>query len=244
MVLLFEKPELIAPDNIQLGGIKFQDSPRIWLDPAGLRALDQLYLAYRRGGTDARKSFDEYMAARSAIYGEIWERCLEGQFSVRARVAGKDNVYHWIASDGLASIWPLGPLHPNPEYERVELFGPLPPWIKLTVDHEFCLPEYLVAEFQHTDDFTFVIIRGHEFELGCLQASIVRILHHAATTDPQQWRSERQIQNEVGCSAISDIFKRHSNWNELIERVGRGKYQLNLHSRRGHLRAIGAERDF
>ena len=72
-------------------------------------------------------------------------------------------------------------------------------------------------------------MRGIEFELGPAQAGVVGMLHQAVH-DPQNWHYETDIRKQVGCGLLSNLFKRHAQWTELIAKVGRGRYRLNAHS--------------
>jgi hypothetical protein len=235
------------PPFLQVGGIKLEESYRVWFTPDRVREFDEIRLAaQRRGKTKHEAIYNElnYLSVHSLIIGVIWRFCLKGHLSVRAkrRQADGTSIHEFIPPDRLRMEWPNGPLHPHPDYHDIELYGPIPPWIKVTVDNQFYLGEFLVPEFQHSDNYSLVMMRGFKFELGVLQASVVRILHQAIF-DPRNWRRETEIQQEVQCGSISDLFKRHSNWSELIEKVGKGRYRLNLHSERGRPTAIFSQRE-
>jgi hypothetical protein len=246
MVVLSENwsiPKLDSP--LQIGGIKLEQAHRVWLHPDNARAFDQLELAVQRDGFSDAEATVEYVHANGFIWRLFWQACLSGVFTVRAkRKSSKDEMstYEFISTERVNAIWPHGFLIRNTDYDDIELYGPIPPWIKVTVDGQYYLAAFLVPEFQHVDDYSFVIMRGFKFELGVLQASVVRMLHQAVF-DPQNWLYETKIQQEVQCGVISDLFKRHIHWSELIEKVGKGRYQLNLHSARGRPNAIFSQRE-
>jgi hypothetical protein len=248
MVALFEKWSIHPlPSSLQIGGIKLESSYRVWCSPDRVKEFDNIKLAAQRGGKtliEAVINLNTYLTVRGRTIGVIWRFCLDGHLSVRAKRLQADgtSAYEFIPPNRLKAIWPNGPLWVNADYDDIELYGPIPPWIRVTVDNQFYLGEFLTPEFQHTDEYSFVIMRGAEFELGALQASVVRILHDAIS-DPQNWRYETDIQQEVQCGVISDLFKRHANWSELIEKVGKGRYRLNLHSERGRPTAIFSRRE-
>ncbi|MBR1271596.1 hypothetical protein JQ629_29330 [Bradyrhizobium sp. AUGA SZCCT0222] len=248
MVVLFEHwSDHALPSLLQIGGIKLEDSYRIWFPPERVRAFDTIRLtAQRRGKTEieAQLNYIDYVEWRGLLISAIWRECLSGNLYVRAKRANAvgASTYEFISTDRIREIWPYGPLFPNSDYDDIQLYGPVPPWIKITVDGQFYLDEFLVQEFQYTDDYSFVVMRGVEFELGALQASVVRILHQAVF-DPQHWRYETEIQQEAQCGLISDLFKRHPKWPELIEKVGRGRYRLNLRSEQGRPTVIFSKRD-
>lgn len=233
------------PPNLQIGGIKLEDAYRVWLHPDRVREFNRVKLAAERRGQKDPEAFLTHVYARSSIIEAVWRCCLSGDISVRAKqrqAASRTIVYEFISADRLRVIWPHGPIFENSEYEDIELYGAAPPWMKITVDSQYYLGEFLVPEFQHVDDYSYVVMRGFKFELGPAQASVVRFLH-LAVSDPRNWRYETEIQLEVQCGLISDLFKRHSDWPELIEKVGKGRYQLNLHSERGRPPAILSYRE-
>jgi len=248
MVALFEhRSSHPLPSSLQIGGIKLEEAYRVWLTPDRVREFDQIKLAAQCGGnTQYEAAYNElnYLDVRGTVIGVIWRFCLDGHLSVRAkrREADGTSAFEFIPTDRLRLEWPHGPFGPDPKYHDIELYGPIPPWIKVTVDNQFYLGEFLVPEFQYADNYSFVVMRGLEFHLGALQAAVVRILHQGVF-DPQNWRLETEIQQEVQCGSISDLFKRHSNWPELIERVGKGRYRLNLHSERDRPTAIFSQKD-
>jgi hypothetical protein len=248
MAVLFETWSThLLPSSLQIGGIKLEDSYRIWCRPERVREIDTLALATRRGAKpkiETVLNILDYEEEKGMLIATIWRACLNGDLLVRAKRMNASGMvrYEFVNTDCLREIWPYGPLYPNSDYEDILLYGPIPPWIKVTVDGQFQLGEFLVQEFQYTDDYTFVVMREIEFELGALQASVIRILHQAVF-DPQNWRYETEIQQEVQCGLISDLFKRHKKWPELIDKAGKGRYRLNMHSERGRPTVIFSKRE-
>jgi hypothetical protein len=72
-------------------------------------------------------------------------------------------------------------------------------------------------------------MRGDAFDLSGGLTNLVRLLHEASlTSDP--WRNGKKLLEDAGYESlfIGDVFKRHSDWRELIESNRRGLYRLNL----------------
>jgi hypothetical protein len=232
MVVLFDSSWSLhtLPNALQIGGIKLDQAYRIWLHPDRVREFDQIALAARRNDKNAEAQA-EYFLIGMNILTAFYLSCRAGVLFVGAKRMAPDGTskYELLSPDRIGEIWPHGFLAPCKEYVDIEIYGPVPPWIKITVDAQAHLSEYLIPEFQWIDEYSFVIMRGIEFELGAAQAAVVRILHQAVF-DPQNWCYETDIREKVGCGIISNLFKRHAQWPELIEKVGRGRYRLNVHS--------------
>ena len=81
--------------------------------------------------------------------------------------------------------------------------------------------------FHASADFHHVRCNGHEFQLGPIQAQVVRILHAAAKRG-EPWQSGKAVLGEAGSRSLkmSDIFKSKKDWPLLIESNGRGAYRL------------------
>lgn len=81
--------------------------------------------------------------------------------------------------------------------------------------------------FHASVDFHHVRCNGHEFQLGPIQAQVVRILHAAAQRG-EPWQSGKAVLGEAGSRSLkmSDIFKSKKDWPLLIESNGRGAYRL------------------
>ncbi len=81
--------------------------------------------------------------------------------------------------------------------------------------------------FHASADYHHVRCNGHEFQLGPIQAQVVRILH-AATQRGEPWQSGKAVLGEAGSRSLkmSDIFKSKKDWPLLIESNGRGAYRL------------------
>lgn len=81
--------------------------------------------------------------------------------------------------------------------------------------------------FHASADYHHVRCNGHEFQLGPIQAQVVRILHAAAQRG-EPWQSGKAVLGEAGSRSLkmSDIFKSKKDWPLLIESNGRGAYRL------------------
>jgi hypothetical protein len=81
--------------------------------------------------------------------------------------------------------------------------------------------------FHASADYYHVRCNGHEFQLGPIQAQVVRILHAAAQRG-EPWQSGKAVLGEAGSRSLkmSDIFKSKKDWPLLIESNGRGAYRL------------------
>lgn len=81
--------------------------------------------------------------------------------------------------------------------------------------------------FHASADYHHVRCNGHEFQLGPIQAQVVRILQAAAQRG-EPWQSGKAVLGEAGSRSLkmSDIFKSKKDWPMLIESNGRGAYRL------------------
>jgi hypothetical protein len=81
--------------------------------------------------------------------------------------------------------------------------------------------------FHASTDYHHVRCNGHEFQLGPIQAQVVRILHAAAQRG-EPWQSGKAVLGEAGSRSLkmSDLFKSKKDWPLLIESNGRGAYRL------------------
>jgi len=81
--------------------------------------------------------------------------------------------------------------------------------------------------FHASADYHRIRCNGHEFQLGPIQAQVVRILHAAAQRG-EPWQSGKAVLGEAGSRSLkmSDIFKSKKAWPLLIESNGRGAYRL------------------
>ncbi len=88
----------------------------------------------------------------------------------------------------------------------------------------------------HLDDRTFIPSRdysevrcnGHRFQLGPIQAAVVRALHRGVQAG-QPWQNGKNILSEARSKSLrmSDVFKSKNNWRDLIQSDRRGNYRLN-----------------
>lgn len=74
-----------------------------------------------------------------------------------------------------------------------------------------------------------VRIRGFCFQLGAIQAEVVRVLHAAAEAG-QPWQNGKSILTAAGSRSLKmvDVFKSKPEWRELIQSDGRGNYRLRF----------------
>lgn len=83
------------------------------------------------------------------------------------------------------------------------------------------------VRFEASADYLDVRCNGHRFQLGQIQATVVRLLHEAARRgDP--WQSGKQVLAAAGSRSLkmADVFKSKKDWPQLIESNGRGSYRL------------------
>jgi hypothetical protein len=85
-------------------------------------------------------------------------------------------------------------------------------------------PTFLVSR-----DYKEVRCSGHLFQLGAIQATVVRALHEAALAG-QPWQSGKRILSAANSKSMrmADVFKSKETWRELIKSDGRGNYRLNI----------------
>lgn len=83
--------------------------------------------------------------------------------------------------------------------------------------------------FIHSRDYKEVRCRGHLFQLGAIQSSVVRALHQAALSG-QPWQSGKRLLTSADSRSMrmADVFKSKEAWRELIKSDGRGNYRLNI----------------
>lgn len=87
----------------------------------------------------------------------------------------------------------------------------------------------LPAVLQHESDFRVLHFRGETWNLGPMQASVVRQLHEAWSAG-QHWMSGKQLLTKAGANTLRmrDLFKTHPGWQTLLLSDGRGHYRINL----------------
>ena len=71
--------------------------------------------------------------------------------------------------------------------------------------------------------------RGLCFQLGAIQADVVRVLHVAAQAG-QPWQNGKQLLSAAGSRSLKmvDVFKSKPEWRELIQSDRRGNYRLRV----------------
>lgn len=88
-------------------------------------------------------------------------------------------------------------------------------------------PKMQLTGFEASADYLDVRCAGYRFQLGAIQAKVVRLLHEAAQRgDP--WQSGKQVLAAAGSRSLkmADVFKSKKDWPQLIESNGRGSYRL------------------
>ena len=90
----------------------------------------------------------------------------------------------------------------------------------------------MVPLLQQANDYREVRTAGLMFNLGPVQARVVKRLHDAATS-PSPWREGKLILGEAGSSStrMADVFKSQPHWRRLIDSDGRGRYRLRVPQR-------------
>lgn len=83
------------------------------------------------------------------------------------------------------------------------------------------------SAFSH--DYHFVRIDGQSYQLGAMQATVVRSLHEAMVTG-RPWLFGKTLLKQAGSTShrLRDIFRTQPAWKMLIKSDGRGYYCLNL----------------
>jgi hypothetical protein len=83
--------------------------------------------------------------------------------------------------------------------------------------------------FRHSPDYTSVELPGYSFQLGALQAGIVRELH-AASLSGSGWVRGSILLERVrsGSTYLGHLFKSQPNWRELIASDQKGSYRLKM----------------
>ncbi len=77
--------------------------------------------------------------------------------------------------------------------------------------------------------YSEVHLGGLVFQLGPIQARVVKLLHKAAQAG-EPWCIGKLVLGEAGsaCTRMADLFKSQPHWRRLIESDGRGRYRLSL----------------
>jgi len=86
------------------------------------------------------------------------------------------------------------------------------------------------VDFQHSHDYRWVKLRGHEFTLTLPQARIVRILHEAYLRGVPDvaWTTICTQLQEGSPRHMSDAFRTVAGWRHLIVWRRKGTYRLNI----------------
>ncbi len=85
---------------------------------------------------------------------------------------------------------------------------------------------------RQSNDYRQVHSAGLLFNLGPVQARVVKLLHEAATSS-NPWREGKSILGEAGSAStrMADVFKSQPHWRRLIDSDGRGRYRLRATQR-------------
>jgi hypothetical protein len=85
------------------------------------------------------------------------------------------------------------------------------------------------ASLQQSNDYREVRTAGLLFNLGPVQARVVKRLHEAASaSDP--WCEGKLVLGKAGSAStrMADVFKSQPHWRRLIDSDGRGRYRLRV----------------
>jgi hypothetical protein len=80
-----------------------------------------------------------------------------------------------------------------------------------------------------SNNYQNIQVGGQHFQLGMIQAQVVRRLHEALLAG-SPWVHGKILLNDAGstCTRLRDMFRAQPVWKALIESDGRGYYRLNL----------------
>lgn len=90
----------------------------------------------------------------------------------------------------------------------------------------------VAPSLQQANDYREVRAAGLLFNLGPVQARVVKRLHEAATS-ANPWCEGKLILGEAGSSStrMADVFKSQPHWRRLIDSDQRGRYRLRVPQR-------------
>jgi hypothetical protein len=103
---------------------------------------------------------------------------------------------------------------------------------RVEAQHELVRHVPAAPSLQQTNDYREVRVGALLFNLGPVQAGVVRQLHEA-TRAANAWREGKSILGAAGSAStrMADVFKSQPQWRRLIESDGRGRYRLRLAQR-------------
>lgn len=89
-----------------------------------------------------------------------------------------------------------------------------------------------LASLQESNEYREVRTAGLLFNLGPVQARVVKRLHEAAISS-YPWCEGKLILGEAGSSStrMADVFKSQPHWRRLIDSDGRGRYRIRVPQR-------------
>lgn len=207
-----------------LRGLPLEEALRKCSDPCDVEQCDELRGRWLRAG-DAH--FRAYVDARIKLEGPFVEKLSSSALLASAFQAPLDRgSWRWMVS---SSLWEILRI----DYEQseatahglhliqVEVYGGaamdrakrLAPERAPEVAAEPAIapPMRATDEFEHSADYSRVVIRGLIYQLGPTQANVVRILHEASQTE-QVWRNGKQLMDDAGSKSlkVSDTNGPHS----------------------------------
>jgi len=103
---------------------------------------------------------------------------------------------------------------------------------RVEAQHALVRKGSVAPSLQQTDDYREVRTAGLLFNLGPVQAGVVKRLHEAATS-ANPWCEGKVILGSAGSSStrMADVFKSQPHWRRLIDSDGRGRYRLRVPQR-------------
>jgi hypothetical protein len=172
---------------------------------------------------DGRKVKEEvktFTCPLPAYPEDLWRAMKGGAASIgRFKTAHADRYAVPANESRRWPMWDSSVVITREERDRFERTHNLTPDVK----------EARATDFSHSSDYSIVTLSGRTFQLGALQAGMVRMLH-AATRTGDGWVSGRDLLDEVRSAStyIGHVFKSQHQWQQLIQSDGRGKYRLNM----------------
>lgn len=176
---LWLDPMLSGPPlrEIQMTRITYEHAYLIWIEPRRIELLDKYHLKGSSRQPDAAYAADVYWVAKHKLQAEVWQRCLTGELTVMATKS--DGGFEILDPTFLNETWPGGPCV-DFRFNQIEILGRTPDWLLQKPGDQSDFIHQIIPEFRATDDYQLVIIRKVRFELGAVQAGIVRALHRAS----------------------------------------------------------------
>jgi hypothetical protein len=219
--------------SVLIEQIPLNEAYRVWEEPRVLRHLENLETRARCSrDPDAQRQYEDFIRQ---LFLRTLQGCMHGPLYLSELPSDRSRPPVYMDRKQiilcLAFFYTNELLLPNGNRVVVEVSGPAPAWFTLVHANQPYMPWATVDEFQHSDDYSFVIMRGFEFVLGSLQAAVIRRLHYAERRG-EPWLYWKDVQESVGCSSsLSDLFKRQKQWRELVLMLEGGRCRLHVHQR-------------